>query len=137
MLWKETDHTAPAEAPGRYQITIVAPEAIRHTGATALAEPIRAQLPEPLLIEVPVVRLQGHPVEPTEAQLRQGLQVETTEVAPAALQPDHRVVPIEVLAAPAVPVVALEVLAVLLQDLRHPVVEVAEGATKKHGPLFQ
>ena len=125
MLWKETDHTAPVEVQGRYQITIAAPKAIRHTGAIHLiAELIKVPLPEPLPIEVPAVRLQG-------------LQVETTEVAPATPQPDRRVAPIEVLAAPVVPVAALEVLAVLLQDLRHPVVEVAEGVTKKHGPLFQ
>lgn len=103
MLWKETDHTAPAEAQGQYQITIVALEAIRPTGAIALAEPIRAQLPELLPIEVPVVPRQDLPVEPTEVPAQQGLPVEPTEVVRL---PDHRVAPTEAPAAPAAPVAA-------------------------------
>ena len=124
MHWKETDHTAPAGAQGRYPITTAVPEAIRHIGAIALAEPIKAPLLEPLPTEVPVALLQG-------------LQVETTEVAPVAPQPDHLVALIEAPAALTVPVEVYEALAVLLQDHRHPVAGAAEGVTKKHGPLFQ
>jgi hypothetical protein len=103
MLWKETDHTAPAEALGPYQITTTALEAIKHTGAIALAEPIRAQLPELLPIEAQAAQRLDLPVEPTEVPAQQGLQAEPIEVVRL---PDHRAVPIEVPAIPAAPVAA-------------------------------
>jgi|TARA_R110002051_G_C8401649_1_gene448630 hypothetical protein len=104
MHWKETDLTAPAEAQGRYPTTTAVPEVIRHTEAIHLVEPIKAQLLEPLPIEVPVALLQGLRVEPTEARLPQDLQVEPIEATPVAPHQDHRVALTEVPAAPTVPV---------------------------------
>ena len=139
MLWKETDHIAPAEAQGRYLITIAALEAARPIEAIPpTTAPIGVRPRGPLPIEVLAALLQGLLAEPTEALLHQDLQVEPIEVVLAAPHPDHQVVRLEAPAAPIVPVETLEALAVLLlQDHRHRVVEVAEGVTRKHGPLFQ
>lgn len=105
MHWKETDHTGPAEVPGRYPITITVPEAMGHIGAVhPIAAPIEALPQEPLPIETAL--LQGLPIVPIEAQLQQGLPAETIEVAPAAPQQGLPAAPIEVPAVPAVPVAA-------------------------------
>jgi hypothetical protein len=138
MLWKETGLTAPAEAQGRYPITIAALEAAKQIGVIPpVPAPIGVRPQGPLPIEVPAALLQDLQVEPTEALLLQGHQVEPTEAVPVVPLPDRQVVHIEAPAAPTVPVEVLEVLAVLLQDHHHQVAEAAEDATKKHGPLFQ
>jgi|TARA_R110000744_G_scaffold143895_1_gene255890 hypothetical protein len=106
MHWKETDLTVPAEAQGRYQITIAALEAIRLTGATVLAEPIKAQHLELLPIGAPVAQPQDLQVELIEALAQLGLQAEPTEVAQVVPPLDHRAATIEAPVAPTVPVEA-------------------------------